>query len=61
MNVVDLKSYKAEKDTKQTELVLLNGELNNLKKLRDKIDFNISIMQEVIDVVTRKSCQRKDT
>ena len=61
MNIVDLKSYKAEKDTKQTELVLLNGELNNLKKLRDEIDFNISIMQELIDIVIRKSWQRKDT
>jgi|TARA_R110000824_G_scaffold117409_1_gene269351 hypothetical protein len=61
MNIVDLKSYKAEKDTKQTELVLLNGELNNLKKLRDEIDFNISIMQELIDIAIRKSWQRKDT
>ena len=39
---------------------MLNSELNHLFKLRDQVDFNISIMQEVITIVEEESCTKKD-
>ena len=39
---------------------MLNSEMNGLLKLRDQVDFNISIMQEVINIVEEESCKKKD-
>ena len=60
MSVVDLKSYKTNKDSKNAELLMLTGELNHLIKLRSQVDFNISIMQEVINIVEEESCKKKE-
>lgn len=60
MNVVPFNSYKINKQKKENELLMLNSELNQLFKLRDQIDFNISIMQEVINIVEEESCKKKE-
>ncbi len=39
---------------------MLNSEMNGLLKLRDQVDFNISIMKEVITIVEEESCTKKD-
>ncbi len=60
MNVVPFNSYRVNKQKKENELLMLNSELNHLFKLRDQVDFNISIMQEVITIVEEESCTKKD-
>ena len=60
MNVVPFNSYKVNKQKKENELLMLNSELNHLFKMRDQVDFNISIMQEVINIVEEESCTKKD-
>ena len=60
MNVVPFNSYRVNKQKKENELLMLNSELNHLFKLRDQVDFNISIMQEVITIVEEESFTKKD-
>ena len=60
MSVFSFHQYKQHKESKNAELKMLGSELNGLLKLRDQIDFNISIMQEVINIVEEESCKKKD-
>lgn len=63
MNVIDLKSYKDSKkaeNNKEVELLMFYSELNHLFKLKDHVEFNISVMQEVISNVEEEICEKKD-
>ena len=60
MNVLSFTHYKQSKDSKNAELLMLTSELNHLIKLRSQVDFNISIMQEVINIVEEESCKKKE-
>ena len=60
MSVLSLHQYKRHKESKNAELKMLGREMNGLLKLRDQVDFNISIMQEVINIVEEESCTKKD-
>ena len=51
MNVLSFTHYKQSKESKNAELRMLNSEMSGLLKLRSQVDFNISIMQEVINIV----------
>tara|TARA_R100000808_G_C2142985_1_gene150764 strand:- start:10 stop:195 length:186 start_codon:yes stop_codon:yes gene_type:complete len=60
MNVLSFTRYKQSKESKNAELRMLNSEMSGLLKLRSQVDFNISIMQEVINIVEEESCTKKD-
>lgn len=60
MNVLSFTHYKQSKESKNAELRMLNSEMSGLLKLRSQVDFNISIMQEVINIVEEESCTKKD-
>ena len=60
MSVFSFHQYKQHKKSKNAELKMLGSEMNGLLKLRDQVDFNISIMQEVINIVEEESCKKKD-
>jgi hypothetical protein len=60
MNVLSFTHYKQSKESKNAELKMLNSEMSGLLKLRSQVDFNISIMQEVINIVEEESCTKKD-
>ena len=64
MNVIDIESYKrskkSEKSKKEVELLMFYSELKHLLRLKDHVEFNISIMQEVISNVEDEICEKKD-
>mgnify|MGYP003660460204 CR=1 FL=1 len=64
MNVIDLQSYKqskkSKKSKKEVELLMFYSELKQLLRLKDHVEFNISIMQEVISNVEDEICENKD-
>tara|TARA_R110002020_G_C15858417_1_gene736882 strand:+ start:369 stop:554 length:186 start_codon:yes stop_codon:yes gene_type:complete len=60
MSVLSFGQYKRQRESKSAELLMLNGELNGLMKLRDQVDFNISVMQEVINIVEEEPCKKKE-
>ena len=62
MNVIDLQSYKDSKKSenkKEVELLMFYSELNHLFKLKKHVEFNISIMEEVISNVEEEICNQK--
>ena len=62
MNVIDLQSYKDSKNAenkKEVELLMFYSELNHLFKLKKHVEFNISIMEEVISTVEEEICNQK--
>ena len=62
MNVIDLQSYKDSKKSenkKEVELLMFYSELNHLIKLKKHVEFNISIMEEVISTVEEEICNQK--
>ena len=64
MNVIDLQSYKqskkSDKSKKEVELLMFYSELKQLLRLKDHVEFNISVMQEVISNVEEEMCEKKD-
>ena len=63
MNVIDIESYKkskkSEKSKKEVELLMFYSELKHLLRLKNHVEFNISIMKEVISNVEDEICEKK--